>query len=70
MTVISKSQIDKLGERLRGPASETDLRRLNEFVVGQDPLRIEIENALRGLCGDRESITSRLKTKTSMSRFL
>lgn len=62
---LSKSQIDKLGERLGTAAAEADLRELNEFVAGQDPVRLEVEDGLRALCAD-QPITSRLKTKTSI----
>ncbi len=63
---MTKSQINKLGERLRIAASEEDSRLLNEFVISQDPNRLEVEAALRTLIGSDAAITSRLKTKTSI----
>jgi len=63
---VTKSQINKLGERLRIAASEEDSRLLNEFVISQEPNRLEVEAALRTLIGSDAAITSRLKTKTSI----
>ena len=68
MTRLSKSQINKLGERLRRTAVpiEADLRSLNEFVTDQDPIRLDVETAVRQLIPEAEPPTSRLKTQVSI----
>jgi ppGpp synthetase/RelA/SpoT-type nucleotidyltranferase len=65
---LSKSQIDKLGERLRKMAQPTadDLHRLSEFVTAQDPIRVAAESAVRALTLHEGSPTSRLKTNVSI----
>jgi ppGpp synthetase/RelA/SpoT-type nucleotidyltranferase len=67
VTRLSKSQIDKLGDRLREPdPADYDLRKLNEFVIDQDPVRIVVESVVRELSDVNDAVTSRLKTKTSI----
>jgi ppGpp synthetase/RelA/SpoT-type nucleotidyltranferase len=65
---LSKTQIDKLGDRLRvtGLSAEDDARKLSEFVAGNDPVRIEVEQGLRSLVGETEFINARLKTAASI----
>ena len=51
VTKLSKSQIDRLGDRLRKQVSDDDARLLNEFVVAQDPVRLEVEPPFAGSWG-------------------